>query len=539
MIRTLHYYLGRELAKATGLALVAFTLVLTVFAIIEPMRKFGLSGDQVLALFGYTVPVMLSLTLPIAALFAATIVYGRFSQDNELMACRASGISTVSLMKPAIVLGGIVTAISLVLGNSVAPKMVELGERAVKANVRDIVYRHLRARNYVTWGTYVIHADAVQPEDDTLYGVVLADTKKPDDVRLAVASTAYVYFDTYLGETYVTIHLINPAATRLSKRTVLRESSQQFEYGPLPNVAREDASWYNWGQLIETYRHPEQNTEIRRSLTKIRRWIGHDILANDIFASISAGKAYDQLADGAVQYVISAPSAECGTKSAVRLLADPPDTTDAQRVELRVVGDGQVRQSISADEAIVRAAWSARTNTSLVSISLYGDVFTRITAGERRTQRTGQWHRGQLPLPKNVVARSDKIDLQDVYTRPDELTSNKFILSNIRYIRTSLIRRLVGKIVAEIHGRVAYGLSCFVLVVLGAVLGMIFKGGQIVSAFTIAMIPGSAVIIMVIMGKEMVSNPDVSTELGLTVIWGGIITLLAATALMFVRLAKR
>ena len=101
--KTLHRYLGIELARVTGLALVAFTLVLTVFAIIEPLRKEGLSGSQAMVLFVFTVPILLSLTLPIAALFAASIVYGRFSQDNELLASRASGISTLTLLRPAVV----------------------------------------------------------------------------------------------------------------------------------------------------------------------------------------------------------------------------------------------------------------------------------------------------------------------------------------------------------------------------------------------------------------------------------------------------
>ena len=83
MIRTLQMYLGRELAKVTLLALASFTLVMTVFAIIEPLRKQGLAGEQVVSLVAFTLPVMLSFTLPIASLFAATIVYGRFAQDNE------------------------------------------------------------------------------------------------------------------------------------------------------------------------------------------------------------------------------------------------------------------------------------------------------------------------------------------------------------------------------------------------------------------------------------------------------------------------
>ena len=62
---------------------------------------------------------MVSLTLPIAALFAATIIYGRFSQDNELMACRASGICTLSLLRPAVWLGVVVSIVTRILATVV------------------------------------------------------------------------------------------------------------------------------------------------------------------------------------------------------------------------------------------------------------------------------------------------------------------------------------------------------------------------------------------------------------------------------------
>ena len=134
MIRTIHFYISRELAKVTLLALVAFTLVLTVIGIIEPLRKQqGLGAEQVLALFGYLLPAMLSLTLPVGAMFAATVVYGRFAQDNEHLACRASGISTMNLLRPALVLGLIVTACSLILSNFVAPHMVA-GTKIIEKN---------------------------------------------------------------------------------------------------------------------------------------------------------------------------------------------------------------------------------------------------------------------------------------------------------------------------------------------------------------------------------------------------------------------
>jgi len=45
----------------TALAALAFTLVLTVILVIEPLRKLGLSGLQAMSLFVYSLPLSLSM----------------------------------------------------------------------------------------------------------------------------------------------------------------------------------------------------------------------------------------------------------------------------------------------------------------------------------------------------------------------------------------------------------------------------------------------------------------------------------------------
>ena len=166
MIRTLDRYLGKDLAKATALAALSFTVVLTVLAVIEPLRKQGLSGTQAMALFGYSLPLSLSLALPVGALFAATIVYGRFAQDNELMACRATGLCTLTLMKPALILATVVGGITLTLGLYVAPKLWQMSEKTVKHNLEKITYHYLKSRGHIniTKEGWLFHADRVDEE---------------------------------------------------------------------------------------------------------------------------------------------------------------------------------------------------------------------------------------------------------------------------------------------------------------------------------------------------------------------------------------
>jgi len=89
------------------------------------------------------------------------------------------------------------------------------------------------------------------------------------------------------------------------------------------------------------------------------------------------------------------------------------------------------------------------------------------------------------------------------------------------------------------HSRIAYSLSCFLLVAMGAALGLIFRGGYFISAFALAAMPGALVIIMLLVGKQMIRNPDLPVNLGLAAIWSGIAAMLIANICVFVHISRR
>jgi lipopolysaccharide export LptBFGC system permease protein LptF len=540
LIRTLHWYLGRELAKVTALAVVAFTLVMTVFAIVEPLRKQGLATSQVAEFFGYTVPVMLSFTLPIAALFAATIVYGRFSQDNEMMASSASGVSTLSLLEPALLLGASVTIFSLLLGNFVAPKLMRMAEMSVKSNIMGIAQHQLRTTSYVRAGRYVVHADYVEPYEPTklmLRGVVAADTGKSGEARMLVASTAFASFIQHDQDAFVTIHLVNPAVITPGGKQIIQEASQPIEWLPLPSTLTEEPAWYDWNQLIRTLNRPFMHPEIQRELAKIHRTLRHNLLARDVVNIVSAGGTYDKLHDTQDAFRIRAPQARMGEDNEAVLTAV---TGQPQRPRVEIVRNGVVRQVVTCDELKVRATWSELANVSQVSISAEGNVDIRLPAEDSLVPyRREKWSTGEIPVPADVAAAGDGVGVQQIYEAPRDVTSDDRILASVGKLKSEKVIQLVGEVIAEMHGRVAYGLSCFLLVAMGAALGLEFRGGQIISAFAISVVPAAVVIIMVIMGKQMVSNPRVQMSAGLAAIWGGIALLAAADIVIYWRLLRK
>jgi len=539
LIKTLHGYLARDLAKVTCLALAAFTLIMTVFAIIEPLRKEGLGAAQALELISYTLPMMMSLTLPVAALFAATIVYGRFSQDRELMACRASGISTLALLKPALVLGGIVTAASLALGSFVTPQMVRLIKTTVKADLRAITYRRLRTKGYLHHEDLIIHADNVNEPKDEILGVVVAYTKDPQNVRLVAAPRVRLNFAERGGETYVTFDLRDAVVTSTGEYTMYRLSSHPPETRKLESLAKEEPSWYDWGKLLRSLKNPEENRQISQKFRQIKKLLCLDMLARAVASSIEAGEAYAGLRDEQQSYQVWAGRARPTGEGEVLLEADRRNGR-FRPVEVTVFREGRPYQIVTAKSGRITAGYSELSGATLVSIELLDDVSV-ISLAERsaRPQHRSRWVVGQLFLPDELRRRAESVPLKHIVTRAGELTRDPKLLRKIRGLRDDAIRKLINKIKAEMHMRTAYGVSCFLMVAMGAALGLVLRGGQVVSAFAITVVPAALVIVMMIMGKQMVSNKDVPAYLGLTAIWTGVAALLAADVVIYALLRRR
>jgi lipopolysaccharide export LptBFGC system permease protein LptF len=550
LLRTLHGYLAGELLRVAALAVVAFTLVMTVFAVIEPLRTEGLGASQLLALVGYTLPMMLSLTLPVAALFAATIVYGRFSQDNELMACRASGISTVLLLKPALLLVLGVTAASLWLGYFVTPRLAASCERVIHDNLAGILSHRLRTQGYVDWERNVLHAAEVRADGNRLIlrGVVASSEEDPDNIVVAAAPRAVVRFLPRGGEVAARVTLQDPDGMATGRPFAGSHRGRRFELPreiPLPSPLRQEPSFYSLPRLLQTLRRPLGAEVIQQQLEKRKQEIAGEIMARQVVEAIRAGRRYAGLRGERKACVLTAGDANvAGGAAKLRAAADANGRIRRVRA---VVHEPAAVQTVLADEAEVRARWWAVYERFVVSVKLRGNVRTRVTGtgAEPNAAPAGGWvsrqavEIGGLRLPEGVAEVLDELEPERLLYQPRRYTADPRILTDLAYLRDHDLKRLVGKVLGELHGRTAYGLSCFLLVSLGAALGVLFRGGQILSAFALSVIPGGVTIVLVLMGQEMVSNPDVSRAAGLGAIWAGVVALLAGNAYIYAAPLRR
>jgi hypothetical protein len=113
--------------------------------------------------------------------------------------------------------------------------------------------------------------------------------------------------------------------------------------------------------------------------------------------------------------------------------------------------------------------------------------------------------------------------------------------SRVQMARTSLLREisLLGlDISSMIHSRLAFSASTLVLLILAAGLAIIFRGGQLLTAFVISFAPGMLVVVLNITGRQLAEKPG-TYLLGLGLIWVGIGLLALADAVVLTRFLRR
>ena len=83
------------------------------------------------------------------------------------------------------------------------------------------------------------------------------------------------------------------------------------------------------------------------------------------------------------------------------------------------------------------------------------------------------------------------------------------------------IRKVEATIKAETHSRLPFGIGCIPLVLIGIGLGIIKKGGHLLSAFGASSIPAAVLIVCIMSGKNITENLASRPSMGTLLIWAG------------------
>lgn len=122
-MRILNRYIFWDYLVIFLAALGLITFVMTIGAVVKAIDLMarGISPVLLARFFLLNVPYILSFSMPISTLFAALLLFGRLSMDNEISAMKACGISLWRLAAPLILVSVFFTAICVYVNSEVAP----------------------------------------------------------------------------------------------------------------------------------------------------------------------------------------------------------------------------------------------------------------------------------------------------------------------------------------------------------------------------------------------------------------------------------
>jgi len=134
-LRKLNKYLVADFLATFGVAMLLITFAFSIGAIykaIDVMAK-GLPVGIVGRFFVYNLPYSLAYTIPISALFATLLLFGRLSADSEISAMRSGGLSLWQIGSPIILIAMLLSGVCLYNNFVVYPHTTYANRQLIKS----------------------------------------------------------------------------------------------------------------------------------------------------------------------------------------------------------------------------------------------------------------------------------------------------------------------------------------------------------------------------------------------------------------------
>jgi lipopolysaccharide export LptBFGC system permease protein LptF len=541
MSKTLFWYVFRDLMKVFILTSLCLAGIMSFGGLLKPFMQYGLSGMQVARMVSYFLPAMLTYSLPISVLFATTVVYGRLSADNELVACRAGGISAASMAMPAVVLGLALSSISLLSLSFVVPYYTLRVEKVVFDSLADAVQKSIQRTHQIKFDDKItIFAERAEikpppadsPDDEVvvLYGPMVSTFEK-NDQRVDVPSEFYS-----ARTATAVIHRTPDDEIQFSAFLddcvrFPREFGEQaisglgtFEIGPISHASpiRENTKFMDIRQLKKLYYDPTKSRQIREFHRKITQEEQEKELARRVAEGLRSRGQF-LFAGETESYLLSLePGARTEAPTPSKLLLTSGDGgAQVRRLRLQRLVNGQPSGVDEARDLRLRLDADPSRDRVRVEFELLDAV-----VGAGGPTRSAFSRRLSMPMPPAIAALKQRSPVY--YLLNGDPDRSKEI--------SSLRRKLPGLqsgILGEINARIAFAVSCAILVTIGAALGMMFRTGNYLNAFALSVIPALLCIALAVTGQHICESGGDSWPMGVTVIWSGnIIVAILAVALL-------
>ncbi len=525
----LQRYIFREMGKTFLLAAVALTCVFGLGGGLLKTIKLGdVTPGQLLGLMGLILPLAATFTLPIAALFSAAATYGRLSADNEFVACRSSGINMHVLFAPTLLLSVVTACVCFAFTNFLIPGLMKNIDQFIGADIASIIHQRLnQPRGLTVRDNFRVYADEslVDPSNPnriTLKGVAFIEVEGQEWLRYGTAKAASLDFARTATTMKVSGRLEQLSYYDRKLGQFVEERQQLIAPNEFPTAFPPRVKFLGLFELFRYLREPSEWHEVRREMERLRKSVGAAMIYDTIWQAFNRDANTITLEDQRTSLKIHAEFGALATRGGG---IDLTGVTIEQRGPKR-------HRLIKAERAAVELTRGDSIADSGIRVVLRRVQLTQDDQTVERSKVT----LGPIAIDPERLGRIQALSRAELL-EPAQAALDDPLSAKRERARNALggtVRRIVG----TISERMAFSASMLALIVLGAMLGIVYRGAHVMTAFGVSFVPMLFVIVMIMAGKQMSYNAG-THGIGLCVMWSGILAVLAMDAWLLTRVIRR
>ncbi|MCC7146089.1 MAG: LptF/LptG family permease [Phycisphaeraceae bacterium] len=547
----IYRYILRDLVKLFLLSASVLVSIMSVAAAIKPLSEGLLRPEALPRFLFFTSPTMLQFAAPFAAAFAATAVFSRLKNDNEILACSVGGLSYRALLFPALFAGFVLTLGLFYSSNWWIPRFYHRQRQLLFSEDPQILLNLINRGQAFNLEDWVVYADSAQKADIppqalaatipptqrlVLQGVAASRFDESEKLRAeTTAQLADVFLFRHEDQTWVTMRLHNVMFFRPDEGVLVASADFEVRRQRLLNALRDDPQFLTWPQLRRLADAPERFDRVASSRRDLYFSLVGEQILRDAQAQLKSDSHRGSLAMVASDdrtYRLSTPRLDRRQDTLfLQATADRP-------VLMLYQVPGATRRTFEARTATLRVDQVDDPNPD---VRLFLDLFD-VSVIDPRTSTRSSHSKQSFPLARwptpvlPALAEASTADLIAFASRGD-WEQSATVRSALEDLRAT-ISRLMHRAIAQLHDRAASSLSALLIILLAATFSLLQRGGPVLVTFFWTFLFTTASIICVEGGRELITRPDASIYPGLVVLWAGNLLLILAVLGGYVRLIR-
>lgn len=228
------YYIVREILKGSIITLMILLMLFNLFTFADEMKDLGKGQYGVQQIFSYlalTTPDVIYELIPASALIGSLFVLGAMANNRELVAMQASGLSVLGIIKAMMTAGVILVAISLIIGEFIAPLTEKMAHKLKTSAISEQVVMNTKYGLWLREGSDFINVREVD-DDGKLADISIY--KLDDGQHLYEA--AHADKATFIGDKTWKLHNLKRSAISTEQISVSQENEFTWKSDIAPNL---------------------------------------------------------------------------------------------------------------------------------------------------------------------------------------------------------------------------------------------------------------------------------------------------------------